>query len=239
MEVKVFIDNYREAFGEKAELPIVFWYSDTPLADTEKINGCFFKGLKTVREGNPISLNAEVIGCGGGKFYTGFTEMPERVPNFVSLKEKYKKTPEMVIEFVEQLGVSLTNRKYLNFVRIDRIETFDKVEGILFLATPDILSGLTTWTYFDNNSEDAVTSMFGSGCSAVVTNAVIENSRGGKRTFIGLFDPSVRPHVEANILSFVIPISRFKEMYYTMRESSLFDTHAWNKIRERINLGMD
>ena len=212
MEVKVFIDNYREAFGEKTELPIVFWYSDTPLADTEKINGCFFKGLKTVREGNPISLNAEVIGCGGGKFYTGFTEMPERVPNFVSLKERYKKTPEMVVEFIEQLGVSLTNRKYLNFVRIDRVETFDKVEGILFLATPDILSGLTTWAYFDNNSEDAVTSMFGSGCSAVVTNAVIENSRGGKRTFIGLFDPSVRPHVEANILSFVIPISRFKEM---------------------------
>ncbi len=235
MEVKVFIDNYREAFGEKTELPIVFWYSDTPLADTEKINGCFFKGLKTVRDGNPISLNAEVIGCGGGKFYTGFTEMPERVPNFVSLKERYKKTPEMVVEFIEQLGVSLTNRKYLNFVRIDRVETFDKVEGILFLATPDILSGLTTWAYFDNNSEDAVTSMFGSGCSAVVTNAVIENSRGGKRTFIGLFDPSVRPHVEANILSFVIPISRFKEMYYTMRESSLFDTHAWNKIRERIN----
>ncbi|MDL2282228.1 DUF169 domain-containing protein [Parabacteroides sp. OttesenSCG-928-G06] len=235
MEVKVFIDNYREAFGEKAELPIVFWYSDTPLADTEKINGCFFKGLKTVREGNPISLNAEVIGCGGGKFYTGFTEMPERVPNFVSLKERYKKTPEMVVEFIEQLGVSLTNRKYLNFARIDRIETFDEVEGILFLATPDILSGLTTWAYFDNNSEDAVTSMFGSGCSAVVTNAVVENNREGKRTFIGLFDPSVRPYVEANILSFVIPISRFKEMYYTMRESSLFDTHAWKKIRERIN----
>ncbi len=35
---------------------------------------------------------AENIGCGGGKFYTGFTEMPERVPTFVSLKEKYKQT---------------------------------------------------------------------------------------------------------------------------------------------------
>ncbi|NDW12034.1 hypothetical protein D0T50_03920 [Bacteroides sp. 214] len=235
MNINVFINNYREAFGEKAELPIVFWYSETPLADTEKINGCFFKGLKTVREGNPISLNAEVIGCGGGKFYTGFTEMPERVPNFVSLKEKYKKTPEMVVEFIENLGVPLTNRKYLNFARIDMVEAFAEVEGLLFLATPDILSGLTTWTYFDNNSEDAVTSMFGSGCSAVVTNAVIENNRNGKRTFIGLFDPSVRPYVEANILSFVIPFSRFKEMYYTMRESSLFDTHAWKKVRERIN----
>ncbi|MDL2208628.1 DUF169 domain-containing protein [Parabacteroides sp. OttesenSCG-928-O15] len=235
MDINIFINNYREAFGEKAELPIVFWYSDTPLADTEKINGCFFKGLKTVREGNPISLNAEVIGCGGGKFYTGFTEMPERVPNFVSLKEKYKKTPEMVVEFIENLGVPLTNRKYLNFARIDGVDSFDKVEGLLFLATPDVLSGLTTWAYFDNNSEDAVTSMFGSGCSAVVTNAVVENNRNGKRTFIGLFDPSVRPYVEANILSFVIPISRFKEMYYTMRECSLFDTHAWKKVRERIN----
>lgn len=235
MDVKIFINNYREAFGEKAELPIVFWYSDIPLAETEKINGCFFKGLKAVREGNPISLNAEVISCVGGKLYTGFFGVLERVPNFVSVKEKYKKTPEMVIDFIESLDIPLTNQKYLNFAHIDTVETFEKVEGILFLATPDILSGLATWTYFDNNADDAVTAMFGSGCSAVVTNAVVENNRNGKRTFIGLFDPSVRPYVEANILSFVIPISRFREMYYTMRESCLFDTHAWKKVRERIN----
>lgn len=48
--------------------------------------------MKTVRDGGIISLNAENIGCGGGKFYTGFTEMPEHVPTFVSLKEKYKQT---------------------------------------------------------------------------------------------------------------------------------------------------
>lgn len=239
MEVKVFINNYREAFGEKAELPIAFWYSDTPLAATEKINGCFFKGLKAVREGKPISLDAAVISCGGGKFYTGFSEMPERVPNFVSLKEKYKKTPELVVEFIENLGVPRSSRKLLNFARIDTIETFDEMEGLLFFATPDILSGLTTWAYFDNNSEDAVSSIFGSGCSTVITHAVVENNRNGKRTFIGLFDPSVRPYVEANILSFVIPTSRFKEMYFTMRESCLFDTHAWQKIRERINQDVD
>ena len=44
-----------------------------------------------------ILLFAETIGCGGGKFYTGFTEMPEHVPTFVSLKERYKQTPQMVI----------------------------------------------------------------------------------------------------------------------------------------------
>lgn len=236
MEINAFIENYRAAFGEAAELPIVFWYSDEPISQTEKIGGCLFKGLKEVRAGITISLNADTIGCGGGKFYTGFTEMPERVPQFVSLKEKYKQTPEMVTDYVEQLGVPEAERNFLNFARLDKVSNFDHLEGLLFLATPDILSGLTTWAYFDNNREDAVVSPFGSGCSTVVTQAVIENRKNGKRTFIGFFDPSVRPYVEADILSYMIPMSRFREMYHTMRNSCLFDTHAWGKIKERINV---
>jgi uncharacterized protein (DUF169 family) len=180
-------------------------------------------------------LDAENIGCGGGKFYTGFTEMPEHVPNFVSLKEKYKKTPEMVVDFVEQLDVQRTDRKFLNFARIDKIDSFDNIEGVIFFATPDILSGLASWAYFDNNSENTVVSIFGSSCSNIVTQVVNENKTNGKKTFIGFFDTSARQYIEANILSFAVPISRFREMYSTMRESSLFDAHAWTKIRERIN----
>ena len=121
MDIQTFIQNFREAFGEKAELPLVFWYSDTQEGTAEKINGCFFKGMKTAREGGIISLNAETIGCGGGKFYTGFTEMPEHVPTFVSLKERYKQTPQMVIDFIQQIGVLKAEKKYLHFARIDRI----------------------------------------------------------------------------------------------------------------------
>ena len=73
MDIHTFIANYREAFGKRAELPIAFWYSDKLENETEKINGCFFKGMQQAREGKTISLNAEIIGCGGGKFYTGFT----------------------------------------------------------------------------------------------------------------------------------------------------------------------
>lgn len=235
MEVKAFISNYKEAFGEVAELPIVFWYSDSPIANTEKINGCFFKGMELVEKGESISLSINTIGCGGGKFYTCFTQMPERVPNFVSKQEKYKKTPEMVLEFIDSLSMQPANKSYINFTRIDNINSFENIEGILFFATPDILSGLTAWAYFDNNSEDAVSSIFGSGCSSVVAQALIENKKNGRRTFIGCFDPSVRPYLNSNTLSFVIPISRFKEMYYTMRDTCLFDTHAWSKVRERIN----
>ena len=45
MELKEFIEGYREAYGENAQLPLLFGYSDVAVANTAKIGGCFFKGL--------------------------------------------------------------------------------------------------------------------------------------------------------------------------------------------------
>ena len=64
INVQDFIRNYQEAFGNKAPLPLLFGYSDQPIAETSKIGGCFFKGLNEARDGVPVSLSAEVIGCG-------------------------------------------------------------------------------------------------------------------------------------------------------------------------------
>lgn len=236
MEIKEFIENYVNAFGEAAGLPVVLWYSDEAAGVLDKIPGCFFKCMPAVRAGKTIvSMNADVISCGGGKFYTGFTDMPEHVPTFVSLKEKYKQTPEMVLESIAEINRMVATKKYLNFARIDKMESFNGLEGLIFFATPDVLSGLTTWAFFDNNAPDTVTALFGSGCTAVVANVVKENRNQGRRTFLGLFDPSVRPYIEPEVLSFAIPMSRFREMYDTMTTCCLFGTHAWEKVRKRIN----
>ena len=128
MDIHTFIGNYREAFGQQAGLPIVFWYSDQPEAPAEKVNGCFFKSMAQVRNGKIISLNAETIGCGGGKFYTGFTDMPEHVPGFVSLKEKYKKTPDMVVDFIQELQVPKAE-KSLPALCTDRQDWFFRQSG--------------------------------------------------------------------------------------------------------------
>ncbi|MBP5509234.1 MAG: DUF169 domain-containing protein, partial [Prevotella sp.] len=194
----------------------------------------FFKGLQAAREGTPVSLSVDVIGCGGGKLYTGFSDMPERVPGFVSLKEKYKKTPEMVVDYIQGLGMKRTEKPFLNFVRIDKVASFEGTEGVLFYATPDMLSGLCGWAFYDSNKPDAVVSLFGSGCSTVVSMTVVENERQGHRCFLGLFDPSVRPWVGKNELSFTIPFSRFVQMMDSMRDSFLFGTHAWEKIKGRL-----
>ena len=211
MDVKEFTAAYRAAFGELPELPLLFRFTDSPMRPVEKVGGCFFKALAEARRGLPVSLNAGNIGCGGGKFYTGFSPMPEFVPQFVSLKERYKRTPEMVLEFIAALDLRPAPKAWLEFVRADVAETFD------------------------NNAADAVASPFGSGCSSVVAQAVQENRNGGRRCFLGLFDPSVRPWVEPDVLSFVVPMSRFRELCGMMRASCLFDTHAWSKVRERIN----
>ena len=234
MELKEFIKSYQEAFGVKAQLPLLFGYSDVPVAHTAKIGGCFFKGLQQAREGTPISLSVDVIGCGGGKLYTGFTDMPEHVPNYVSVTEKYKRTPEMVADYVKRLEMPRTNKPYLNFVRIDKAESFEGFEGVMFYATPDMLAGLCGWAFYDTNEPDAVMTQFGSGCSTVVSMTVVENARGGYRCFLGLFDPSVRPWVGQNELSFTVPMSRFMPMLYTMRECFLFGSHAWEKIKTRL-----
>ena len=235
MQTGEFIAAFREAFGPVPELPLLFRYTDEPLRPVEKVGGCFFKVLAQARGGQPVGLNASNIGCGGGKFYTGFSPMPEFVPQFVSLKERYKQTPEMVLDFIAALDLRPGPKAWLEFVRVDAAGTFGGAEGVLFFATPDVLAGLVTWAGFDNDAPDAVAAPFGSGCSTVVSQAVRENRNGGHRCFLGLFHPSVRPWVGADELCFVIPMSRFAGMCGTMRASCLFGTHAWDKVRERIN----
>lgn len=234
MQPTDFTERFRAAFG-KAELPLAFWYSDKATGIPERTKACFIKYLKKTREGEPMTFDTESVACGGGKFYTGFSDMPPFVPTFVSEKEKYKQTPEMVLQFIREMELLRAPKPYLNFSRVDTLDSFDRIEGLIFFATPDVLTGLVSWTQFDNNRPDSVSVPFGSGCSSIISQVVSENRRNGKRAFLGLFDPSVRPNVEANVLSLAIPLSRFKEMYETMPHCCFNDTHAWPKVRERIN----
>jgi hypothetical protein len=234
MKIKEFIQKFREAFGDAAPLPIAFGYSDTPAEQPRKVPRCMIGAISKVRDGAPLTLWADNVKCGGGGLYTGFHEMPDSVPTFVSQTEHYKQTPKMVLDYVDRLNIKKPDKPYLNFVRLDKKDNLDDVEGILFWATPDILSGLTAWANYDNNSVDAVCIPFGSGCSTIISFAVRENRESGRRCFVGMLDPSARPLVPKNELSFVIPKCRFVEMLDTMKDSALFQ-HAFSIIKKRIN----
>ena len=234
MTVKGFIEKYRQAFGEKAPLPIAFGYSDTPVSEIRSVPKCLVGSISNVRHGNSLTLSAENVICGGGGLYTAFTEMPERVPIFVSEVEHYKKTKEMVVDYVRGLNIELTQKPFLNFVRIDNLKEWSDAEALLFFATPDILAGLSSWAFYDNNSADAVVTQFSSGCASIVTRAISENKSGGRSCFIGMLDPSARPLIPENELTFTIPMCRLMEMLNTMDDSSLYQK-AFSALRRRIN----
>ena len=234
MNIQDFIIRYREAFGEAAPLPIALGYSNQPASEIRKVPKCMIGAISKVRNGESLTLCEENVLCGGGGLYTAFREMPDRVPTFVSEIEHYKKSKEMVVDYVKSLDIRLSNKSYLNFARVDKLKDWDNAEAILFFATPDILAGLCTWAFYDNNSPDAVTTQFGSGCASVVTFAVNENRKNGKRCFLGMLDPSARPLVPENELTLTIPMCRFKEMLGTMNDSALYQK-AFSILKKRIN----
>ena len=197
------VKDYKEAFGHNAALPIAFWHSDTPIADPEKTGGCFIPVLEDVR-------------C-----------------TFVSEKEHYKASAELVERAISQMDIQVSPYKYINFQRLDLMDEGIDYYGVLIFATPDILSGLVSWAYFDNASQDAVAVPWGSGCSATIRAVIRENELMGRQCFIGFFDPSVRPHVNKNELMFAIPKSRLEEMAEYIRDTCLFKGKAWPKVRER------
>lgn len=234
MNIQEFIVKYREAFSENAPLPVAFGYSDKAVTEVRKIPRCMIGAIRKVCDGEPLTLSADNVLCGGGGLYTAFTPMPDRVPVFVSETEHYKQTKEQVKEYIDRLGIRLSEKPYLNFVRMDHIDNLDEVEGILFFATPDVLSGLCSWAFYDNNDDDAVCTRFASGCCSIVTFAAKENAEGGRRCFIGMLDPSARPLVPKDELAFTIPACRFKEMMNTMGQSAL-SQKAYSIVRKRIN----
>ena len=234
MTPQEFVLRFREAFGEAAPLPIAFGYGDAAVNTESRVPRCMIGAIRKVCEGNPLTLTAENVLCGGGGLYTAFRPMEERVPLFVSETEHYKQSPEQVRTYVESLEIELSDKPYLNFVSVDELESWEGVEAVVFFATPDILSGLCTWAFYDNDAEDAITTKFASGCAAIVTFATVENRKGGRRCFLGMFDPSARPLVPKNELSFVVPMSRFREMLYTMPDSALYQK-AFSVVRRRIN----
>lgn len=245
MELKdKFILLWRKYFN-KAELPVTFYYTDevgsVTLIKSGSVNRCVIGALSKVRKGESLCLDADSIGCPGGKRYLGFNE--EIMPDFKYFLscgipgklegERYKKSPELVEAVMKNWPVFKAPGKYMIFKRWDMLEEIDKPEVAIFFAQPDVLSGLFTLASFDEVESNGVFSPFGSGCSTVVQYPFLESGTDNPRAVIGMFDVSARPFVQQNVLTFSVPVSKFTRMIGNMEESFLI-TDSWKAVQKRI-----
>lgn len=242
--IEKFILLWKKYF-DGAELPLIFYYTNEEgharLVEPDSVPGCVIGILSEVRKGRSLCFNVDSVGCPGGKRYLGFTEgiMPD-LEYFLSYGipgkltgERYCKSPELVKEIMKRSPAFKAPGRFIIFKRWDKLEESDDPEVVIFFAEPDVLSGLFTLARFDETEQNAVFTPFGSGCSTIVQYPYLERDSARPRGVIGMFDPSARPFVPNNVLTFSVPMNKFVRMIENMEESFLI-TDSWRKIRERL-----
>jgi uncharacterized protein (DUF169 family) len=234
---------WKKYFGN-AEFPIVFYYTDgdggVEWEEKPKGRSCIICELAKVRSGKSIVYNDERVMCGGARRYLGYTEkMRPGFEYFLSCGnnqiegERYLRTPELVKEFMKDQRKLPRAGRNIVFKRWDNLTEKDEPDVVIFFAKPDVLSGLFTLANFDQKDPNGTFTPFGSGCGSIVYYPYLESKSEKQRAVIGMFDPSARPCVPENVLTFAVPMKRFEKMIGNMEESFLI-TETWDIIRKRI-----
>jgi hypothetical protein len=227
------------------ELPIGYYYTDhvrdEDLKQTAHARRCMIGNLERVRDGFPFVYDATTPGCAGGKRYTGFTQKLR--PNFEYFLscgipgqmegERYKKSPEMVREYLAHQPAFVAPGKYLVFKRWDKLAADEQPLAVIFFASADVLSGLFTLANYDAADNNAVIAPMGSGCASIISYPMGELHAASPKCVLGMFDVSARPEVPADSLTFTAPMSRFEQMVANMDESFLI-TVSWNLVMQRL-----
>jgi hypothetical protein len=239
-----FLDLWEKHFPG-AELPIVFYYSNEEgwggRAGKGAETQCVVCDLARVRAGETLVLDVESTRCGGGKRYLGFSQMLR--PDFEFFLscgipgklegERYKKTPQLVMQQLRNLPAIKAPGKCIIFKRWDKLELYEVPLAVTFFAPPDVLSGLFSLANFDSPDVNNVIAPSGSGCATIVYYTLLEAQTTQPRAVLGMFDVSARPCVGADILTFSVPLPRFEEMVANAGESFLI-APAWKAVRNRI-----
>ena len=247
-KIKSIFELKWKKYFAKTELPIIFYFSNelsgAVKATIPKGRSCLICELSKVRTGESIAFNNAALSCGGAKRYLGFAQgMRPDFEYFLSYGipgkmegERYIRNPDMVKEIQKNQVKLAHNKEYIIFKRWDKMEEYDKPDVVIFFATPDVLSGLFTLANFDQVAHDSSIAPFGAGCGTIVHYPWLEKDRDNPRAVIGMFDPSARPCVGANVISFAVPFVKFEKMVGYMDESFLI-TNTWDVVLKRIKKG--
>jgi hypothetical protein len=242
-----FMSSWQRYFND-AELPITFYYTSQPGGAKQvpppSAHQCIIGLLSLVGKGTSLCFDADSLACGSGKRSLGFSD--EVMPYFdyflscgIPLKvegERYKKSPELVREMMQQLPDFRAPAKYIVFKRWDMLEAADKPEVVIFQAPPDVLSGLFTLANFDRAEPNGVFTPFCAGCGAIVKYPYLEIKSSNPRAVLGMFDVSARPYVPKETLSFALPMKKLAGMVGDMDKSFLV-TKSWERVQKRIGRG--
>lgn len=195
-------------------------------------------------KGKTSIFERKTVVCPGGKSGFGFGQFPNYpggIEYFLTVGkegefegERYMKSPELGDDFVKCLPITDIPYQYVIFKPLSQIDTTkENPEIIIFYVNPDQLSALTVLANYYRPGYENVIIPFSSGCQSLFLLPYAESKKENPKAVVGLTDITVRPMLEANMLSFSIPYKMFLDMEENV-EGSFLKNNLWQRVMARM-----
>jgi uncharacterized protein (DUF169 family) len=190
-------------------------------------------------EGFSHFLSNGVLGCSNSSEFKAIVDKipnPEMKEHFLR-GEGYRKTPELVKEFINNLPVTDIPSAYVLFKPLSEVLPGEVPRIIVFIANPHQVSALITLANYRYGGLERVIIPASAGCHQVMLLPYHEMTSQNPRAVLGLTDPSARQQVMHvlgdDVLTFAVPFTMYKEMELDA-PGSFLSRHTWKSIEEKL-----
>lgn len=148
--------------------------------------------------------------------------------------ERFRKTPELVKAFVEELPIVDIPARYVVFKPLARVDPEKETPvSVTFFVNADQLSALVILAHYDRLRGDCVLLPHAAACQMAGILTYAEGRRSDPRCVVGLTDISARRYVGGqvgrDVLTFSAPYGRFLEMEANV-EGSFLESDQWKAL---------
>lgn len=232
------------ALGEE---PLGFYYTNEAPGGFGPKEGaghdCLMKYARLARKKKTEGwISRQRPACRGGAIYAGFAKPNDMVARFVTTGtdkmpgERYLPDPQSVWKFFEASELAPAPADYCIFKPVSRFAADEEPLAVIFFVRGERLAGLCQLAFYAFGGHDAVVFPFGSGCASILSWPLLYARKGENRAVVGGADPSCRPYMERDELSFAVPRRSFALMLEKAEESFL-SGRTWQNVRKKIISG--
>ncbi|MDO5537469.1 MAG: DUF169 domain-containing protein [Desulfovibrionaceae bacterium] len=232
-----------------AEEPLGIAYVQTPpkggttLPEAQR-HSCIINYLRMARrKKTPVWFAPDRVGCMGGWLYLGFSQPTEqlvgRISNFVTTGfpgregEHYLPTPASMLRFLDELDIQPAPAPYCVAQPLSAFAGDKRPDLVCFFVCGEALTGLGMLAGFALDDHHAVQAPFGAGCSNIFAWPLHYQRKGQRKAVIGGMDPSCRPYVGTDELTFTVTADVLESMLEAAPHSFL-GSPTWNSVLKKI-----
>ena len=194
----------------------------------------WLKGETVVFEKGDSRFEDPQHGCHGGHIAFGLSKnYPPFMAHFLTdgegapMGEGLKASPELAQEFIDRAKAPAISSDAVLIGPL-RLEQWEKVKTVTFLADPDRLAALMTLAAYWSSDPELIYAPFSSGCGLLWRELAAQQRI---RAIIGCTDIAMRKYIPANMLCLTVLPEHFEQMA-RFPEEAFLNRSWWNALMD-------